>query len=91
MTRAPYKSKPAPGSVADLVERARALADCDARAGEPLGKCLRECADEIERIRAALMTFARAAENFDGKPDYGALIHCNLTVGDLRRARDVLA
>jgi hypothetical protein len=31
----------------------RALADCDARAGEPLGKALRWAADEIERLRAA--------------------------------------
>ena len=29
----------------------RALADCDARAGEPLGKALRWAADEIERLR----------------------------------------
>ncbi len=36
----------------DLVDRLLSLADCDARAGEPLGKCMREAADEIERLRA---------------------------------------
>ena len=35
----------------DLVDDLRALADCDARAGEPLGKCMRRAADEIERLR----------------------------------------
>ncbi|MFA6204503.1 MAG: hypothetical protein WC710_15095 [Gallionella sp.] len=34
-----------------LVARLRSLADCDARVGEPLGKCMREAADEIERLR----------------------------------------
>ena len=38
----------------DIVARLRSLADCDARAGEPLGKCMREAADEIERLRVAL-------------------------------------
>jgi hypothetical protein len=38
----------------DIVERLRGLADCDARAGEPLGKCMREAADEIERLREKL-------------------------------------
>ena len=38
----------------DLVEHLRGLADCDARAGEPLGKCMREAADEIERLREEL-------------------------------------
>jgi hypothetical protein len=35
-----------------LVKRLRQLADCDARAGEPLGKCMREAADEIESLVA---------------------------------------
>jgi hypothetical protein len=34
----------------DIVARLRGLADCDARSGEPLGKCMREAADEIERL-----------------------------------------
>jgi hypothetical protein len=33
-----------------LVKRLRQLADCDARAGEPLGKCMREAAAEIENL-----------------------------------------
>lgn len=32
----------------------RALADCDGRAGEPLGKAMRSAADEIERLEAEL-------------------------------------
>lgn len=38
----------------DIVARLRVLADCDARSGEPLGKCMRKAADEIERLRAHL-------------------------------------
>lgn len=38
----------------NLVKRLRGLADCDARSGEPLGKCMREAADEIERLRVNL-------------------------------------
>jgi hypothetical protein len=30
----------------------RRLADCDARAGEPLGKALRQAADELDRLKA---------------------------------------
>lgn len=33
--------------IAGLVERLRSLADCDARAGEPLGKCMRRAADAL--------------------------------------------
>lgn len=35
---------------ARLTKRMRKLADCDSRAGEPLGKCLREAADHIEAL-----------------------------------------
>ncbi len=38
----------------DLVERLRGLADCDARAGEPLGRCMREAADKIDGLEADL-------------------------------------
>lgn len=38
----------------DLVERCRSLADCDARAGDPLGKCLREAAAAIEELQRQL-------------------------------------
>lgn len=34
----------------DLIAELRALADCDSRAGEPLGKCMRRAADKIERL-----------------------------------------
>ena len=36
----------------DLVTRLCSVADCDARAGEPLGKCMREAAAEITRLKA---------------------------------------
>lgn len=35
--------------IAGLVEELRSLADCDARSGEPLGRCMRRAADVIER------------------------------------------
>ena len=47
----------------DIVARLRSLADCDARAGEPLGKCMREAADEIERLRAFAEAVVRYAGN----------------------------
>lgn len=34
-----------------LVKRLRSLADCDSRAGEPLGKCMREAADALEAAK----------------------------------------
>lgn len=37
---------------ADLVKRLRSLSGCDARAGEPLGKCMREAANRIEALEA---------------------------------------
>lgn len=40
--------------MSDIVERLRGLADCDARAGEPLGRCMRDAATEIERLRSRL-------------------------------------
>lgn len=36
----------------DLIGRLRSLADCDARAGEPLGKCMREAADAVLALKA---------------------------------------
>jgi hypothetical protein len=36
----------------DLVTRLRDLADCDGRAGEPLGRCMREAAVRIEALEA---------------------------------------
>lgn len=36
----------------ELKERMRSLADCDARAGEPLGKALREGLARIEELEA---------------------------------------
>ena len=38
----------------DIVNRLRSLADCDARSGEPLGKVMREAADEIVSLKEAL-------------------------------------
>ncbi len=46
----------------DIVERLQSLADCDSRAGEPLGKAMRESAAEIERLRAALTGIKRAGK-----------------------------
>ena len=36
----------------ELVKRLLSLADCDARSGEPLGKCMREAAERIEQLQA---------------------------------------
>ena len=36
----------------ELVKRLLDLADCDARAGEPLGRCMREAAARIEQLTA---------------------------------------
>ena len=38
---------PSIDAVSGLVEELRALADCDSRAGEPLGKCMRRAADAL--------------------------------------------
>lgn len=38
----------------DLVTRLNGLADCDSRAGEPLGKCMREAAARIEEQAATI-------------------------------------
>jgi len=46
----------------DFAERLRALADCDSRAGDPLGRAMRDAADEIERLRAALTGIKRAGK-----------------------------
>lgn len=46
----------------EAVARMRALADCDSRAGEPLGKALREAADMLEAL-AAKLAEAEAAHN----------------------------
>jgi hypothetical protein len=40
--------------VKDIVDRLMSLAECDARAGEPLGKCMRDAAEEITRLRKEL-------------------------------------
>lgn len=52
-----------------------------------------ECRHEIERLRAALKPFARAAEMFAWPvfaPDGHKLPGTNITAGDLRAARTVL-
>lgn len=36
----------------DLVKRLLDLADCDTRAGEPLGRCMREAADHMKTLQA---------------------------------------
>lgn len=46
-------------AVSGLVEELRALADCDSRAGEPLGKCMRRAADALE-AQARELAEARA-------------------------------
>jgi hypothetical protein len=43
----------------DIVERLRSLADCDARSGEPLGKCMREAADTITSLRSRIEELER--------------------------------
>jgi hypothetical protein len=44
----------APGDLDGLVKRLRGLADFDARAGEPLGKAMRDASDAIVVLRAWL-------------------------------------
>ena len=43
--------------MSDLVTRLLSLADCDARAGEPLGKCMREAAARIAELEAEVARF----------------------------------
>ena len=50
--------------MSDLVNQLLALADCDARAGEPLGKCMREAAARIAELEAAQAEAAAAWEAF---------------------------
>lgn len=38
----------------DLIKRLATLADCDARAGEPLGKCMREAAAALAEAQAEI-------------------------------------
>ena len=38
----------------ELVKRLLSLADCDARSGEPLGKCMREAAASIKQLEREL-------------------------------------
>jgi len=49
----------------DIVERLLSLADCDARAGEPLGKCMREAAQTIAALREECDKQAKLAEAGD--------------------------
>ena len=63
----------------DLVKRLLSLADCDARSGEPLGKCMREAASRIEaltaereRLRVALKDIIADCEA-DYPPSHGAI------------------
>ncbi len=48
-----------PTDVEKLVKRLLGLADCDARSGEPLGKCMREAATMLE-AQAAEIALLRA-------------------------------
>ena len=53
-----------------IAERLRALADCDARAGEPLGICMREAADHIEHLERTNRELSEALERISrGKYD----------------------
>jgi hypothetical protein len=46
----------------DIVEELEDLADCDARAGAPLGKAMRKAAAEITRLRAKVAKADALAE-----------------------------
>ena len=52
-----------------LVEELRELADCDARAGEPLGKCMRRAADRLEALQTALTTEREARLRAESERD----------------------
>lgn len=63
----PDCAEPAPAQATDLrgqIDKWRATADLDARAGEPVGKALREAASTVERLRREL------AEALDGQLEY---------------------
>lgn len=55
-----------------IVTRLRALANSDSRAGEPLGKCMREAATEIVRLRNSVAHWKALYE--DEKRDHEATI-----------------
>jgi hypothetical protein len=67
--------------VKDIVDRLTALAECDARAGEPLGKCMREAAEEIARLRKELK---QGTEMLCNQAE--TILNYRATVEDLRRA-----
>ena len=46
--------------VRELTDRLISLADCDSRAGEPLGKAMREAASEITRLRGEVSVLRSA-------------------------------
>lgn len=66
---------------AKLIQELRSLADCDARAGEPLGKCMRVAADYIEAAEA------RAAELERERDEARALAAAQMA-GHQRSAHD---
>jgi hypothetical protein len=58
-----------PARIAELVAVMRSVADCDARAGEPLGKALRKGANAIAYLYDALERIANETDtvaDFDG-------------------------
>jgi len=55
----------------DLVNRLQELADCDTRAGEPLGNCMREAADRMKELEAKL---AQAVEALKQNGALGQLL-----------------
>lgn len=57
---------------ADLINRLLSLANSDSRAGEPLGKCMREAALEIERLQKEVAHWKGLYE--DEKRDHEATI-----------------
>ena len=53
----------------DLVKRLLSLADCDARSGEPLGKCMREAADRIKQLQARLFRLSGMCYDLNAQLD----------------------
>jgi hypothetical protein len=69
--------------VKDIVDRLMSLAECDARAGEPLGKCMRDAAAAITSLRAQVEELRRDIGNKGDRSDRRYAI-------DLERERDAL-
>ena len=73
----------------DIVARLRSLAECDARAGEPLGKCMREAADYIEEL-LRFKIFRSAADKVSLEVDQKLVNKLAVAINENERLRAAL-